>query len=291
MKIFSVLVLYKKRLDETQTFASLVDSYLKAGISKTEFSLLVYDNSPDKQHVFLDAPFDYQYVHDPQNNGLSAAYNLALKKAVSMNYPWLLLLDHDSGLPSDYFTSIERKIYSSDESVVSFVPKMICNGAVVSPLKVILGIQFRPISKRHTGICDFQMTAINSGALVNVAFMEQIGGFNDLFKLDFLDHWLFNEIYSRGKKVYVLNSFMQHELSVNNINENMSSVRYMNILSSEKTFYLKYKTRGQNVLYLIKLFIRLIKFALFKSNKNLSHLVLRHLYALIPEVVSLYKNQ
>jgi GT2 family glycosyltransferase len=293
MRIFAVLVIYKKKLEESQTFISLVGSCREISKSKSVLFLLIYDNSPQRQDLFPDVPFNYEYVHDPQNNGLSAAYNYALGKAASMDYPWLLLLDHDSNLPCDYIASIERAVgrHSSNESIVSFVPKVVCNGAVVSPSRVILGVQFLPVNIGHTGISDFHMTAINSGALVKVPFLEQIKGFSDLFKLDFLDHWLFNEIYLNNKRVYVFNSIIQHDLSVNNINADMSTSRYINILASEKLFYFKYKTAGQKILYLIKLFIRFIKFILISENKKFAYIVLRHLCVSTGGVISSYRNK
>jgi len=293
MKIFAVLVLYKKKLEESQTFLSLVDSCINAKISNPELFLLIYDNSPRVQELFPDLPFSYEYVHDPGNNGLSAAYNHALEKAALMNYPWLLLLDHDSKLPRDYISSAGRAVerHFSNESIVSFVPKVVCNGAVVSPSRVIAGVQFRPVSMRHNGICDFQITAINSGALVKVSFMEQLKGFSSLFRLDFLDHWLFNEIHLSGKKVYVFNSIIEHDLSVNNINADMSTARYMNILASEKLFYFKYKTGGQKIFYLIKLFIRFVKLIFIAENKKFARIVLRHLYISTGDVISSYRNK
>ena len=280
MKLFTVLVLYKKKLEASQTFISLIDSYLRMNSSQLNFFLLIYDNSPTKQELLSKIPFRYQYIHDPQNSGLSVAYNYALRIAALMNFPWLLLLDHDSKLPLDYIFMIARVLESnsSNESIVAYVPKVICNGGIVSPSRIMLGIQSRPININYIGICDFQITAINSGSLLKVSFMEHIQGFNNLFQLDYLDHWLFDKIYLSGKKVYVFNSIVQHDLSVSNMNTNMMVRRYINILESEKLFYLKYKSRGGNIFYLIKLFVRFFRLIFFVRDKTFAFIVLRQLY-------------
>ena len=280
MKIFAVLVLYKKSLEESQTFRSLLDSYLRMNSSQLDFFLLVYDNSPRIQDLLPNIPFSYEYIHDPQNSGLSTAYNYALKKAALMNYPWLLLLDHDSTLPQNYISTIEKvlEINSPNESIVSFVPKAICNGAIVSPSRVMLGVQFRPIKISYVGLSDFEITSINSGALFKVSLLQEVQGFNNLFPLDYLDHWLFHKIYLSGKKVYVFNSIIQHDLSLSNMNTNMSVTRYENILESEKLFYLTYKTRGENILYLIKLLVRFLRLSITVQNKTFALIVLRQLY-------------
>ena len=70
----------------------------------------------------------------------------------------------------------------------------------------------------------------------------QLGGFNTQFPLDFLDHWLFFEIFQQQKSVYVLESKLQHELSVLHY-ESMTTKRYQSILKAEKNYYQNYETQ------------------------------------------------
>ncbi len=293
MRIFAVLVLYKKKLEESQTYISLLNSYLKSNLTQLDLFLLVYDNSPARQEVLPNIPFKYQYIHDPHNHGLSVAYNTALRTAVSMNFPWLLLLDHDSELPSDYIYTIVKmlEINSSNESIVAYVPKVACNSAIVSPSRVTFDVQFRPININFVGACDFHVTAINSGTLLRVSYLESIQGFNNLFQLDYLDHWLFNKIHLDSKKVYVFDSIIQHDLSISNMDTNMDVPRYINILESEKLFYLKYKSKGENIFYLIKLFIRFLRLTIFVRNKTFAFIVLRQLYDSTQTIISSSKKR
>lgn len=280
MRILAVLALYKKKIKESPTYISLLNSYFKNKLPLLDFFLLVYDNSPNQQELLPNIPFKYQYIHDPYNRGLSVAYNVALRTAIFMNSPWLLLLDQDSKLSHDYFSTIGRtlKINSSNESIVAYVPKVACNDSIVSPSRVIFGGQFRPININFVGPINFHITAINSGTLLRVAYLESIQGFNNLFQLDYLDHWLFNKIHLDSKKVYVFNSIVQHDLSISDMDANMDLPRYINILHSEKLFYLKYKSKGENIFYLIKLFIRFLRLTILLRNKKFAFIVLKQLY-------------
>ena len=83
--------------------------------------------------------------------------------------------------------------------------KLVSENEMVSPVFANI---LRPLKseKPESGIQHTPVMAINSGAFIRVSFLDEIGGFNNQFPLDFLDHWLFHEIYANGKKVWVLDT-------------------------------------------------------------------------------------
>ena len=48
------------------------------------------------------------------------------------------------------------------------------------------------IERPVEGVQNKAVMAINSGSLIKVSFLTEIGGFNGQFPLDYLDHWLFS---------------------------------------------------------------------------------------------------
>ncbi|MBU4451034.1 MAG: glycosyl transferase family 2 [Actinobacteria bacterium] len=270
MKIVIVLVIYKLKLIESSTFNTLIKAYCKH--NKFEyFELIIYDNSPTKQNINMRIPLQTQYIHDSSNGGLYAAYTYALNRAIKTRCDWILLLDQDTKLPLNYFFSVNKITAdkSLDDDVVAIVPKVFTiNGKMISPCKLYIGIIGKAVALEYIGICNFKISAINSGAFIKVEFLKAIGGFNPLFKLDFVDHWIFYKIFTCRKKVFILDSIMEHELSVTNYNMYMSKERYKNILNSEILFINLYSPKLEKMVYILKLIIRSFKQLIFIKNKN-----------------------
>ena len=58
------------------------------------------------------------------------------------------------------------------------------------------------------------MQAFNSGAVLRLSALDEIGGFDESFPLDYLDHTTFRQLQRKEHSVYVLHSTLAHELSV-----------------------------------------------------------------------------
>lgn len=269
MKIMIVLVIYKLKLIEAPALNTLIKAYCKH--EKFEyFELIIYDNSPIKQNINVKIPFQTQYIHDSSNGGLYAAYTYALNRAIETKCNWILLLDQDTKLSLNYFFSVSKITdnKSLDDDVVAIVPKVFTiNGKMISPCKLFIGRIVKSIPLEYIGIYNFKISAINSGTFVKVEFLKTIGGFNPLFKLDFVDHWIFYKIFTCRKKVFILDSVIEHELSVTNYNMYMSKERYKNILSSEILFINLYSPKLEKMVYILKLIIRSFKQLVFIKNK------------------------
>lgn len=269
MKIVIVLVIYKLKLIESSTFNTLINAYYKYN-NFEYFELIIYDNSPIKQNINMKIPFQTQYIHDSSNGGLYAAYTYALKRAIDTGCDWILLLDQDTKLPLNYFFLISKIMVNKllDDNVVAIVSKVAtAYGKIISPCKLFIGRIERPVKSEYVGICNFKISAINSGAFIKVEFLKTIGGFNPLFKLDFVDHWIFYKIFTCRKKVFILDSIIEHELSVTNYNMYMSKERYNNILNSEILFINLYSPKLEKMVYILKLIIRSFKQLIFIKNK------------------------
>ncbi len=275
--IMIVVVLYEQRWEHT-----IISDVITEVINDRSnvFRLVIYDNSTNSQQIDLDKlNFEFVYYHNPNNGMLVEAYNFALNKAIENKCEWLMLFDQDSNPDSNYFDIVleNANTISNSQSIVALTPKVFSNGKLVSPTKIDKYDRLSPISETYSGIHNGNITAINSGTVLRVSYMNVIGGFNLDFPLDILDHWYFNSIQKDNKEVFVLNCKIEHDLSIQNYNKNITTSRYRSIIDSELLFHKKYKELSQYRLFLVRLFIRFIKQIVLVKNKKIAFISLNRL--------------
>lgn len=278
MKITIIIVVYKTSPEHATTVRTLRNVLENIKGSLDNLSLIIYDNSPLEQNPeFLKSIYiDAEYIHDGRNLGISTAYNYAWSAAKSKNSEWLLLLDHDTEITNEYFNQVIN-FNKLDPLIVAVIPKIYSANKMISP---VFSKSLRPltIEKPQEGLQEESIMAINSGALISVEFLNEIGGFNQSFPLDYLDHWLFYEIDSRGRKVWLLESVLEHELSVMDFNS-VSFTRYQSILDSEVIFYKHYK-KDLFHSYRKQLAKRFFKQVLTVKNKKIAMYTLKRLFSM-----------
>ncbi|WP_394234982.1 glycosyltransferase [Niallia oryzisoli] len=274
MKLTIVVVFYQQRIEQAKTFVSLTNALVPR--DQDDIEIILYDNSKNKQD-FNAAGYPglgITYTHDPRNLGIAAAYNYAWKKAQVNGSEWLLLFDHDTQVTKEY---IEKMIkdHAVDEQVAAVVPKINSNNTMISP---VFSHSLRPLTLERPaiGLQTEPVMAINSGTLVRVSFINELGGFNEAFALDYLDHWLFYEIYAKGKKVFLVDVTLEHELSVMDYST-VSLNRYKSILDAEMKFYSAYKKDLLGA-YRKQLFKRFVKQVLVVKNKKIALETIKQLF-------------
>lgn len=237
MQLTAVIVFYQTKIAQAQTLQTLKKSItpaLRPFLNQIHFVL--YDNSPQKQvPTGLDWLPDFEYRHDPRNLGLCPAYNLALKRAQQNGSQFLWLLDQDTALTAAFLLELEQQLAAAPK-VQAIVPQIEAAGKRVSPRALAAPFKVVPLAagQRQNAL------AINSAALIQVAFLTQIGGFNPQFPLDFLDNWLFYQIAQVQGTVFVLTSVLQHQLSVM-ATQQIKLPRYHSILTAEWRYYHQYQ--------------------------------------------------
>lgn len=199
--------------------------------------LIVYDNSPEAHDLgdsFSPGSMPkIDYVHDPANGGTAAAYEFATKAASARHADWLLLLDHDTILPSDFFARWVAAIHMApDEVVDAFVPWVTHEGVVVSPATVTGIGSIRPLSRTAAPKPE---TAIASGSIFRVESLRAVMPLPHGLWLDFVDHWLFAEIRARRGVVRVFDAEVDHDLSIARP-ASLSRRRLLSVLEGEARF-------------------------------------------------------
>jgi glycosyltransferase involved in cell wall biosynthesis len=261
-QLYVIIVLYQLSPANSGAFESLVEARRHLPPGHAGLKILLYDNTPESSDPGL-LPDGVEYMSAGHNAGISAAYNRALDMAQDLGHQWLLLLDQDTVLPKDFLVLLleELRRYESNSEVVAVVPIVRSGGVVVSPKRVgFLGL--RAFSERPRGIQDVEIASINSGTAIRCDFARSIGGFSRAYWLDYLDHWLFRQIYAAGRKVAVSNCGLEHSLSVQDYRRNINLTRYRSILAGESAFMTTHKSKLQIPFYLLRLAARAVELSI-----------------------------
>ncbi|WP_125766772.1 glycosyltransferase [Lapidilactobacillus wuchangensis] len=269
MKLMVVIVTYRKNFLDTPSAETL----LKFSKEKL-IQLVVYDNECVGNEITETNVIN---IRSEKNLGLAVAYNFALSQARKDNTKWLLLLDDDTTITAEYLRSILE--FHTSAPVKAFLPTVISENTIISPLKADRYISLREKAIPISGLSDDKIMAINSGTVLSVEKLVEIGGFNESFSLDFLDHWIFWRLnQEKDMKYFISTHQINHKLSVQSLNT-LDFDRYLGILQSEFLFYTQYD-REKLSEYKKNLFFRTIKHFLLIRNRKFWRATLKAYFSL-----------
>lgn len=232
-----VVVLYNLTFLESTTITSL-NKLLASGSFPEITEVLIFDNSSESTTPSgLEQRFSY--YHSGENVGLARAYNYALEQ-INPAVEWLVTLDQDTVISREYLNELIVKASKLPKTVVAIAPIIKDQQQQISPVR---SDTLRPLHKTlpkpdHTYFQDIMV--INSATAVRIDFLQKIGGYNEGFPLDYLDHWLSWRIFNEQQKITILKHSLQHQLSVLDYGHLMNETRYLMILQAEERYYLQY---------------------------------------------------
>jgi GT2 family glycosyltransferase len=228
--IVCVLVLYKETPTTCIAFKSFLASL--AETDKPAFELVVYDNGPEDISELFTAYPQARYVHDGNNGMLVAAYNYGLQLARTIGSPWLMLLDQDTTITPQYLAESVALATQNQPNICAFLPRLEASGKLHSP-HLPTGLD-RP-GEPFQGVCQQSIMAYNSGAILSVSRLTEMGGFSKEFPLDNLDYATFPVLQQTGQRTYIMKSVLEHSLSVDDMNT-ISLHRLKNKFYSDRLF-------------------------------------------------------
>jgi GT2 family glycosyltransferase len=256
-----VVVLYKQRPNESQSLSDLLRVCRSELAIGSQIAVIVHDNSPSIEEPCLDdletgLPIGLEYHHTPGNPGLAYAYNRALDRAKERKIPWLLLLDQDTHVTRQFLVKLLEGIqHLKLERCCAFVPQLMRDDLVLSP-QIVGKVFYRRLPKGFSGVAEESLVAFNSAACIRVQDLTEIGGFPKEFWLDYLDHMVFHSLQKAGGHVFVLDSQLEHTLSVSDLESNVSTQRYANVLNAEWMFVRKTGWGGGSLMHRLRLLKR-----------------------------------
>src|SRR5579875_1954744 len=197
MQILAVVVRYKTSLADSETLKGLGAALKSHPELLSQMGILIWDNSPTRlEHPQL--PFAFEYRHSPRNLGVSGAYNGAMEIAERFGCSWMLLLDQDTRVTPELLLSM-RQLGSellSRREIAAIVPTVRVGTKVVSPKRQLF-MRDRNYPLGESGIAPGEAIAINSGCMMRVESLREIGGFSTEFWLDYSDLYVFHQFYLR----------------------------------------------------------------------------------------------
>lgn len=178
-QILFVIVLYKRKPEDSPAFNALQTLGEK---EKCSLSIFLYDNSPEPAEVHLSPVF---YRHDPENNGVSKAYNEAAFYAEGLKKKWMLLLDQDTYRIDEFVLKLPEAIQENSESL-AFVPVLVDEYSPVSPFRWSWGRGIRT-KVTLTKLLLKKFRFLNSGLFIKREAFQNVYGYPESIPLYFSD--------------------------------------------------------------------------------------------------------
>lgn len=280
-----VVVLFQKKFDEIPCVAKILDWLSHNTHPSTALHLvhcLVYDNSPTPSQQAVAGHARISGLQNPQNGGTRAAYLAAVDVALALNCQWILLLDHDTDLPSNFFTAADSALAKlvSGFAVAAVIPQVFDKTVQVSPSWITSygRVSSHPETGELKGGRNSSLTAIASAAIIKTCYLSAILPIPEEFRLDYLDHWLFREMQLRGGALVISSAKIKHSLSVFSM-KSMNPQRYRAILLAERQFlrcngsYSRVKHGFWQLMRIVKVFLLTRRFDLcrisFRAFQNI----------------------
>jgi len=238
-KICFSIVLYRENFEHSATFVSLLNSILSSKQNQnSKITILLFDNTPNQSNK--NKSFHYKenvevfYLTENQNMGLAHAYNVLVDKAKELKKEWIVLLDQDTSLPKDFYTSY----IAIDEFLMIHCPLVFSNKKLMSPSKYINYRSSRIQIPTSNQISSKNVSCINSGLLINVDFFLKIGGYNSNLFLDFCDHdFIEKSKLNQVDQFGIINCKLEQDFSAINHTKDQALDRYELFLEDLAQFY------------------------------------------------------
>jgi len=245
-EILFVIVLYKRKAEASQAFNGIRKL---SELTPNPVSIFLYDNSPEPS-IPEDATVIYR--HDPENSGVSKAYNEAFISASRMKKKWLLLLDQDTFFETDFIKKLPEALQKNSGSV-AFVPVLFDKYGSVSPFRWLLGRGIRtPDVPDRSPLRKFRF--VNSGLLIKCEAFQNAGGYPESIPFDFSDIAFGENLRKVTDHFIVVKTSMQHSFSGSEkISLEVAAHRYVHFC---KGAFAMGRTFGSHSLYFLNALLR-----------------------------------
>ncbi len=226
MKIAIGIVTFRESYCNTITYQSILESINISNVDN--YSIIVYDNTDNRDKVGDLEEIDNErvsYYHNPQNPGISVAYNFIAYQARKQGATWVLFLDQDTKLPPNSLKEYCDSLQINNNILIK-VPILRINKKIFSPLKHFFHRAVR-LRKLQPGIYDLNTyNFVNSGIFINLDFFEKVGGYNENIKLDFADYQFIDRVKKHTNKFELLPIECWHSSSQEESDKSKAIFRY-----------------------------------------------------------------
>lgn len=253
LKMNCVIVLYNKKLGNLDNIRLLSKVNINA-------KFIVCDNSENDNIKFVNNRFceehNIKYIDMKGNKGLSRAYNEAIKELD--NGDWMIIFDQDTNIPQDYFVKLIRSI-NNYPNINIHVPIVKSIRWQMSPSK-LKKYKVKRINHCRPGTYT-DITAINSGMVINKKVFDLIGKYNERIFLDYLDHFFIKKYRKHFKEIAVFDSVLNQDFSDEDHSDFSRDLNRFRTYSKDFYEFCKDSIEGR-VYYYIKISYRAAKLSM-----------------------------
>lgn len=224
-----LIVTYNKEIKDSLSYKSII-KYINNN------NIIVFDNSNDK---FIKMNKDYSaknnitYYTLNKNVGLSKAYNYVVKRINKNKNHYLVILDDDTALTSEYFKELITLTKKAEYDI--YLPIIYSRKMIMSPAKVQFNCRIKVI-KDVKEVNDNNISAINSAMVIRTSVFNKVLYNENLF-LEYIDHDFMKKIRENKYKCYIMNSIIQQKYSrFENKNKQSEIVRFKIYLKDFKKY-------------------------------------------------------
>ena len=275
-RVLAVVVLYQMSPQQSETVRGLTAAFASDPELKDRLDVLLWDNSkialPSEK-----VPGGFSYHYSALNAGTAGAFTGAMDLPEAQDHRWMFLLDQDTHLTSEYIGRMLRHVSEQDgnTAVAAIAGTVRQNGFTVSPRQFLFN-RHRAYPAGESGIAKGKAFAIHSGTMLRIAALRDIGGHSKAFWLDYADYYIFQQFYLRGWKVWrAADAHLEHEMTVMDYDNLMSTWRYALFLSAESAFNDIFNSRLENAALNVRILLRILKQRLLFKNPEFSRMTLR----------------
>lgn len=235
IKILFGIVCFREKFWETLSFKTLVAS---AKSTNKQISIFIFDNT-DNENWNIEEEYNpvnthtLQYIHNPNNPGISVAYNTIAKYARDNQFSHIVFLDQDTELPEDFFSEYEKK---AENSVNIAAPIIFSNDRLISPgiYKNYRSSFYKTINQDKIELKN--NSCINSGLLIKTVFFYEVGGYDEALRLDFCDHEFIKRVGELTKFLNIIPIRLEQNFSTNTNSLDKALFRYSLFTKDMKAF-------------------------------------------------------
>lgn len=171
--------------------------------------VLVIDNSekdqslPYKKSIMDRFGDSVIYFSMGGNKGIGKALNMAASVAFSLGFKWLLTMDQDSSFPLGGLERLKQAVLTNERPILLASPVHIGNfGKYDSNIKSTKELQ-----------TSYVLTTMTSGNLVHIPTLLALGGYNEAYFIDYVDHEICLKANMNGFGIMIVNNvILKHEL-------------------------------------------------------------------------------
>lgn len=239
--------------------------------------LLFADNSTKEEIYLKNKKFcnenGFHYIGMNGNKGLPKAYNSAINVLNLSANDFVVILDQDTAIPTDFIEKYENFI-SRNQWVDIICPIVLDSVGVMSP-SLSSGLKFKHIKSvedvNQKNIPDYSF--INSGMCIKGSVFEKVKYNENLF-LDLVDHDFILSAKKANLKIAICFDvvFKQNFSGVTKNSYNQDYSRFSIYMKDAKVFYRKWFNKN----YKLILFLRAIKLCILHKKISFLKLLIKN---------------